>query len=92
MIGKGIGSPLRNGRSATAELAIHFRCYKETGLCANRLRLLLHYNPDSRIYVLFGAEAQRFDTKFLPHINDFYVYPKKKSPQWKCPKRKMEAQ
>jgi len=68
------------------ELAILFWCYKEPEMCANRLRLLRHYNPNAPIYVLFGgqpAEAQRFETKFLPHINDFYVFPEEKQPYWK---------
>ena len=68
------------------ELAILFWCYKEAGMCANKVRLLRHYNPCTPIYVLFGgapAEAQRFETELLPYINDFYVFPEEKSPQWK---------
>ena len=66
--------------------AILFWCYKEAGVCANRLRLLRHYNPAAPIYVLFGgaaAESQQFETEFLPYIDDFYVYPGEKSSQWK---------
>ena len=68
------------------ELAILFWCYKEAGICANKLRLLRHYNPDTPIYVLFGgalAEAKRFETEFLPYVDDFYVFPEDKSPHWK---------
>jgi glycosyltransferase involved in cell wall biosynthesis len=68
------------------ELAILFWCYKEAEVCANRLRLLRHYNPSTPIYVLFGgepAEAQRFETEFHPYVNDFYVFSEGKSPQWK---------
>jgi hypothetical protein len=68
------------------ELAILFWCYKEPQVCANKLRLLRHYNPTTPIYVLFGGEpaaAPQFQTEFDPFINDFYAFPEEKSPEWK---------
>ena len=68
------------------DLAILFWCYKKVETCADRLRLLRHYNPDTPIYVLFGgepAEAHRFETEFLPYINDFYVFTEEQPPFWK---------
>ena len=50
-----------------------------SGSCAD-------YNPGTPIYVLFGgepAEAQRFETEFLPYIDDFYTFPEEKSSHWK---------
>jgi glycosyltransferase involved in cell wall biosynthesis len=68
------------------ELAILFWCYKKVETCADRLRLLRHYNPDTPIYVLFGgepAEAHRFEAEFLPYIDDFYAFTDDKPPFWK---------
>src|ERR1700758_4868051 len=68
------------------ELAILFWCYKEVEICANKLRLLRHYNPDIPIYVLFGgepAEAKRFEIAFIPYVTDFYVFREERHPLWK---------
>ena len=67
-------------------LVILFWCYKEVEICANRLRLLRHYNPATPIYVLFGGEpgeAEQFETKLFPYVNDFYAFPDEKEPFWK---------
>jgi hypothetical protein len=68
------------------ELAILFWCYKEADLCANRLRLVRHYNPRTPVYVLFGgdpAQAPRFEAAFRTYFDDFYVFPDERSPEWK---------
>lgn len=68
------------------DIAILFWCHNDPTLCANRLRMLRHYNPGAPIYVLFGgseADAPAVRAAVLPYIDDFYVFAEERSPQWK---------
>ena len=48
------------------ELAILFWFYKEPEICLNRLKILKKYNPDLKIFGLFGG-----DIKEEKNYNDF---------------------
>lgn len=58
------------------KLAILFWFYKEPEVCENRLQLLKKYNPDLKIYGLFGGEKNesgRYKKLLGNYLDDFYV-------------------
>jgi hypothetical protein len=68
------------------DLAILFWFYADVELCVNRTRLLRQYNPDLRIYGLFGGAAEdrvSFEQALAPWLDDFWAYPDERDPQWK---------
>ncbi len=67
-------------------LAILFWFYKDPAVCLDRVKLLRKYNPEARIYGLYGgdlSEADRFKTLLTDHLDDFYVYEREETPDWK---------
>lgn len=66
-------------------IAILFWFYKEPEICENRLQILKKYNPDLKIYGLYGGELSEAD-KYKKHLgeyfDDFYVSPYEDS-DWK---------
>jgi len=59
------------------KLAILFWCYKDPSLCADRLRLLRRFNPETKIFVLFGGRSEDvalFESTFEGLVDDFYVF------------------
>jgi hypothetical protein len=68
------------------QLACLFWFYKSPELCENRLQLLRRHNPDSPIYGLFGgdpSEAELFQQRLAPWLDDFYVFSQVRTPHWK---------
>lgn len=66
--------------------AILFFCYKDREVCADRVRLLRHHNPDSPIYALFGgeaADAPAFEAALRPFVDDFWRFDQDRTPYWK---------
>jgi hypothetical protein len=66
-------------------LAILFWFYKEPEICENRLQLLKKYNPDLKIYGLFGGEkneTDKYKQQLEKYLDDFYVSPYEDS-DWK---------
>jgi hypothetical protein len=66
-------------------MAILFWFYKEPEICKNRLEILRKYNPDMKIYGLFGGQQGKVKIfkKYLgKYLDDFYVSPPKDS-RWK---------
>lgn len=66
-------------------LAILFWFYKEPEICKNHLELLKKYNPNIKIFGLFGGEAK--DAKFYQetlenYLDDSYISPFN-DPHWK---------
>ena len=62
------------------ELCILFWFYKEVDVCENRLQLIKKYNPNAKIYGLYGGEeknARHFKNKLKRYLDDFYVSPLK---------------
>jgi hypothetical protein len=60
------------------KLAILFWFYKETEICENRLQILKKYNPDLKIYGLFGgeqSEAEEYKNRLGKYLDDFYISP-----------------
>ncbi|HWQ59647.1 MAG TPA: hypothetical protein VN420_00675 [Candidatus Fimivivens sp.] len=67
------------------KLAILFWFYKEPDICENRLRLLKQYNPDLKIYGLFGGEQSEADSyreRLGGYLDDLFVSPST-DPDWK---------
>src|SRR3990167_977727 len=62
-----------------------FWFYKEPDICLNRLKLLKKFNPELKIYGLFGGEvnqAKIYQQKLGKYLDDFYV-PPYTDPNWK---------
>lgn len=60
------------------QLAILFWFYKEPDICENRLQMLKKYNPNLKIYGLFGgnrSEADEYEKRLGKYLDDFYVAP-----------------
>lgn len=60
------------------ELAILFWFYKEPQICKNRLELIKKYNPDVKIYGLYGGgiiEEKDFKQTLAACLDDFYASP-----------------
>ncbi len=71
---------------AAVDIAILFWCHADPALCANRVKMLRHYNPGTPIYVLFGGsadEAPGVHSAVRDDIDDFYVFADQRGPQWK---------
>lgn len=69
-------TPVAPGADAP-ELAILFWCYKELGICLDRLRHIRASNPTIAIYVLFGgdaADAPAWEKALAPFVDDFYAF------------------
>lgn len=59
-------------------LAIVFWFYKEPEICVNRLEILKRYNPDVKVYGLYGGSKEDedlFRNSLRPHLDDFYMAP-----------------
>jgi len=59
-------------------LSILFRFYKDVEVCENRLQILKTYNPNTKIYGLYGwplEEENIFKEKLDKHLDDFYTTP-----------------
>ena len=68
------------------KLAILFWFYKDASLCLNRLQVLRKYNPDTRIFGLYGGDinqTEEFRSALGAYLDDFYAYSKDKDAQWK---------
>lgn len=60
------------------KLAILFWFYKKPLICKNRLAILKKYNPDLKIYGLFGGnpnEAAKYKNVLGKYLDDLYVFP-----------------
>lgn len=67
------------------DLAILFWFYKKPRVCENRLKLLKKFNPDLKIYGLYGgkaSEAKKYEKSLGKYLDDFYVCPSR-DPDWK---------
>lgn len=67
-------------------LAILFWFYKEADICVNRLQLLKQYNPQLKIYGLYGgdpADADQYQQKLKIYLDDFYVFDAITDSVWK---------
>lgn len=67
------------------KLAILLWFYKEPDICENRLRLLKRYDPDLKIFGLFGGEqgeADSYRERLGGYLDDFFVSPST-DPDWK---------
>lgn len=67
------------------KLAILFWFYKEPEICENRLKLIKKFNPDLKIFGLFGGmveEADMYKEKLGQYLDDFYISPSN-DPDWK---------
>ena len=59
------------------KLAILFWFYREPLICKNRLAILKKYNPDLKIYGLFGGnpdESAKYTSILGKYLDDFYVF------------------
>lgn len=68
------------------KLAALFWFYKEVDICVNRLRILRKHNPDIQVFGLYGGnpdQANEFQSRLSPYLNDFYAFTQDKSPHWK---------
>lgn len=66
-------------------LAILFWFYKDPEICINRLELIKKYNPNTKIYGLYGgpkAEKELYKDKLKPFLDDFYTS-KTEDTSWK---------
>jgi len=57
------------------KLALLFFFYKDIDVCRNRLQLLKQYNPDSKIFGLYGGpkeEEDMFKEELKAYFDDFY--------------------
>ena len=67
-------------------LAILFWFYKEPEICENRLELLKKYNPDLKIFGLYGGEiskAEEYQEKLGKYLDDFYTFTASTDEDWK---------
>lgn len=58
------------------QLAILFWFYKEPEICLNRIRLIRKYNPNSKIFGLYGGnkkDAKKYEAKLSGYLDNFYV-------------------
>lgn len=63
-----------------------FWFYKDFKICKARLKRLRRLNRNARIYALYGgslSEAPKALTYISDLVDDYYVYPYEKDPQWK---------
>jgi len=68
------------------KLAILFWFYKELDICENRLQLLKRYNPDLKIFGLYGGEisaADEYKNKLSGYLDDFYAFTASNDEDWK---------
>lgn len=68
------------------KLAILFWFYKEPEICENRLQILKKYNPDLKIFGLYGGEmskAEEYQEKLGKYLDDFYVFTVNTDEDWK---------
>lgn len=64
------------------ELAILFWFYKKVDVCEDRLKLLKKYNPNLKIYGLYGGEEKEeeiFRKRLGKYLDDFYMSKEKDS-------------
>lgn len=67
-------------------LAILFWFYKEPEVCENRLQLLKKYNPDLKIFGLYGGEisqAENYQDQLGEYLDDFCVFSASTDNDWK---------
>ncbi len=68
------------------QLSVLFWFYKDFEICVNRLKILKIYNPNIKVYALFGGDLNKITQAkaAIEHlIDDFYVFPYKKDSFWK---------
>lgn len=66
-------------------MAILFWFYKEVEICENRLLLLKKFNPNLKIFGLYGGDknkAKEFKHQLAKYLDDFYLSPFE-DPNWK---------
>ncbi len=66
-------------------MAILFWFYKKPEICINRLKLIKKYNPDLKIFGIFGGDrskSEQFKKTLGKYLDDFYTSPFK-DPDWK---------
>jgi hypothetical protein len=66
--------------------AVLFWFYRDPELCENRLRMLRRFNPDCRIYGLYGGppeEADEFERCLGELLDDFYAFDDVSESWWK---------
>ena len=59
-------------------LSILFRFYKDVEICENRLQILKNYNPNSKIYGLYGwllEDEKKFKNRLNKYLDDFFTSP-----------------
>lgn len=67
-------------------LAILFWFYDHLEVCADRLRLLRAFNPETPIYGLYGGAPEReaeARARLGPAMDDLWAFDEPRSPQWK---------
>ncbi len=67
-------------------LAILFWFYKEPEVCENRLRILKKYNPDLKVFGLYGGNkdaVHEYQDRLAGYLNDFYVFTANSDEDWK---------
>jgi hypothetical protein len=67
------------------KLAILFWFYKDIEVCKNRLQLIRKYNPNIKIYGLYGGPSQNsdeFKSGLMEYMDDFFLSPFL-DPDWK---------
>jgi len=68
------------------KLAILFWFYKEPEICENRLQILKKYNPDLKIFGLYGGEiskAGEYQDKLGNYLDNFYTFTANTDEDWK---------
>lgn len=68
------------------DLAILFWFYKGPNICENRLQLLKKYNPNLKIFGLYGgkiSEADKYKKRLGKYLDDFYVFTANTDKDWK---------
>ncbi|PLX25863.1 hypothetical protein C0580_01175 [Candidatus Parcubacteria bacterium] len=69
------------------KLAILFWFYKEPDICLNRLELIKKYNPQTKIFGLYGGDKKQvsiYKKKLGKYLDDFYLSPLHNKPKnWK---------
>ena len=70
----------------TVKLDTLFWFYKDFSICRDRLQQFRNFNPESKVFGLFGGNVE--DAEEAKHIlgdllHDFYVFPQKKPALWK---------